>query len=117
MSVMSWLIRKGRLLQRGSAEEIASRAEAPRGAFPTPRVVRDQIAPVQSQHDGKTYESRSALYRSYKAGGVRIVEAGEKPAEHRGEPITRDEVQRALAKVRAGYKPDLPPPANDDEAP
>ena len=40
-------------------------AEGNRG----PVIMSDYIDPVQSQADGKTYDSKSALYRTYRADG------------------------------------------------
>lgn len=34
-----------------------------------PIIMSDHIDPIQSQADGKTYDSKSALYRSYRADG------------------------------------------------
>ncbi len=42
---------------------------AARSDFPTPRIMSDHIDPVKSMADGKTYDSKSALYRTYRADG------------------------------------------------
>lgn len=45
------------------------RARAPRAArsaLPAPMILSDQITPGQSQLDGRTYDSRSALMASYR---------------------------------------------------
>lgn len=36
-----------------------------RSSFPSPMVISDSIDPGMSQLDGKVYDSRSALFRSY----------------------------------------------------
>ena len=107
---MTWVIRDGELVERGSMRDIMhvlERRGRPNFALPTPNLTRDAIAPVRSMNDGKVYESRSQLYESYRRGGVRILEAGEGPRE-REERITTREVGEAIAKVRQGYKPQLP---------
>jgi len=102
---MTWIVRDGRLMERGSAEDHASRQRGPRSALATPMLVRDHIGPVTSQLDGRTYESRSELYDSYRRGGVRIVEGGEQPTSPARSRISKAEVGAALQKVRQGYKP------------
>ena len=105
---MSWIIRGDRLIERGSAEDFATRPERKAGAYPAPQIVRDALDGVRSMHDGKTYDSRSALYRSYREGGVRIVEKGE-PVEalNPTSDMSKAHVQAALGKVKAGYTPRL----------
>lgn len=107
-SIVSWFFRKGRLVEKGSPEEIATRPQrGPRGELPAPNIIRDQMPAVQSQADGRDYDSRSALYRSYKDHGVRIVEPGEEPVDYTQErpKVTKDEIGAALHKVKQGYKP------------
>jgi hypothetical protein len=103
---MTWIIRDGRLVERGSAEEIATRYRPQPAGLPCPMLIRDQLAPVKSMHDGKIYESRSALYRSYREAGVRIIEKGEPQlARNAISDVKRAEVREALRRVRQGYKP------------
>lgn len=82
-----------------------ARHRGPRGDVPAPRLIRDDIGGIKSMQDGKIYDSRSALYRSYKEGGTRIIEAGEGPAEPVADKITKAEVAEAVQKVKQGYKP------------
>ena len=105
---MSWIIRGDRLIERGSAEDFATRPERKAGAYPAPQIVRDALDGVRSMQDGKVYDSKSALYRSYRDGGVRIVEPGE-PVEalNPASDMGKADVREALGKVRAGYKPSL----------
>jgi hypothetical protein len=122
MGQISWLIRHGVLFEKGSPEEIASRrSREQRSDLATPNIIRDAISggAVQSQADGKEYESRSALYRAYKDQGVRIVEPGEKPVDYAAErpKITKDEIGEALQKVKQGYKPAPLEEAGPDELP
>ena len=121
MSIVSWVLRNGELIEKGSAQDYATRRQADkRGDLPTPYVVRDTLSgPVQSQLDGQTYESRSDLYRAYKEGGVRIVEDGEKPVDYaESRPkVTKDDIGEALQKVRQGYKPEPLEQAGPDGEP
>lgn len=73
-------------------------------AFPRPYAVTDCMEPVQSQLDGKYYDSKSALRATYKAAGV--VEVGNDPARLRKRPKTlpdkqgiRDSIKTAATKA------------------
>ena len=119
-SIVSWLLRNGRLVEKGSREDYATRPQrGPRGDLPTPYITRDSIDGVKSQADGRTYESRSDLYRSYKQQGVRIVEDGEKPVDYQENrpTVTKADVGEALQKVREGYKPEPLEQAGPDGEP
>lgn len=50
---------------RKCLRKINPEAQVSRG----PTIMSDYIDPVQSQADGRTYDSKSALYRSYRADG------------------------------------------------
>lgn len=58
---------------RGNLMKIAGgiphAAQSKRADFPTPMMIRDSIDPVQSMADGRWHESKSSLYRSYRADG------------------------------------------------
>lgn len=82
------------------------RSRGARSDLPCPMLVRDDIGAVKSMQDGKFYDSRSALYRSYKDQGVRIMEAGEEPSRPQRPPVTKAEIAEAVQKVKQGYKPD-----------
>jgi hypothetical protein len=105
---MAWIIRDGRLIERGSAEDLATRPTAARSGFPAPQLIRDALDGVRSMRDGKIYDSKSALYRSYRDGGVRIVEPGE-PVEalNPASDMGKADVCEAVGKVKAGYRPSL----------
>ncbi|RUV16964.1 MULTISPECIES: hypothetical protein [unclassified Mesorhizobium] len=71
-------------------------------------IISDQLHDLVGQHDGKVYTSKSALRRSYKAAGVE--EVGNAPQEAvaasaRRPRVGREDVGKALRKVRNGYKP------------
>lgn len=76
-----------------------------RSELACPMLLRDDIGAVKSMQDGKYYDSRSALYRSYKEQGVRIMEAGEEPSKPERPGFSKSEVAEALQKVKQGYKP------------
>jgi hypothetical protein len=105
---MSWIIRGDRLIERDSPEDIATRLSTPRSGFPAPKIVRDTMGAVRSMQDGKVYDSRSALYRSYRAAGLRIVEKGE-PIEALNpmSDMRNSDVLKAIGKVKGGCKPRL----------
>lgn len=67
---------------------------APSDTLPVPYVSMDTMSPVQSMLDGKMYDSKSALRRTYKAAGV--VEVGNDPARLR--PRQKQKVDRKAIK-------------------
>lgn len=80
-----------------------------RSDLPAPRIATDIMEPVQSQLDGKLYESKSALRATYRQAGV--VEIGNDPARNRPfeRPKTprkeiKDVVDRARARVERGER-------------
>lgn len=88
-----------------------------RSSLAAPRIASDIMAPVQSQLDGKLYDSKSALRATYRQAGV--VEIGNDPARHKPfeRPKTsrkeiKDVVDRARARVDRGERFDRRPKAN-----
>lgn len=78
-----------------------------------PNVVRDEMDPVQAQHDGKYYDSKRAIRASYEpsgnAEGKKYVEIGNDPARHKpfkrpppDRKAIKDAVQRGAARLRNG---------------
>lgn len=62
----AWFVMSdGRKLLRKINREVNSA----RSSFPTPMIRSDSISPIVSQADGKTYDSLSGLYASYRADG------------------------------------------------
>lgn len=60
--------------------------ERPRqGELAAPMVLRDGMDPVQSQVDGRHYDSKSALRRSYRHAGV--TEVGDEPTYTQAERL------------------------------
>lgn len=85
------------------------RPQPKRSDLPCPRIASDIMDPVQSQVDGKLYDSKSAIRRSYKVHGVE--EIGNDPA--RLKPFERpksdrkaikETVERAKARVERGER-------------
>jgi hypothetical protein len=82
-----------------------------RSDFPVPYMSFDRIEPVVSQADGKTYDSLSALRRTYKADGnpqgMNYIEVGNEDLT-KFTPPKRDDakaieaIERAEADVLAG---------------
>lgn len=59
-------------------QESIFRRRANQGELQCPMVIRDGMDPVQSMLDGKMYDSKSKLRKTYKEGGV--VEVGNDPS-------------------------------------
>lgn len=77
-------------------------------AVACPYFITDHVPELTGMHDGKVYDSKSALRASYKAHG--LTEVGNepvRPTEAAKPPVTRDEVAQALSMVKQGYKPEL----------
>jgi hypothetical protein len=77
---------------------------APSDALPVPYLATDTMSPVQSMLDGKMYDSKSALRRTYKAAGV--TEVGNDPARLRPRAkakIDRNAIKATLDKATARF--------------
>ena len=79
-----------------------------RSDLAAPMLIRDEMRPVQSQLDGKIYDSKSALRSTYKAAGV--VEVGNDssvmtPAPAKKPKIDRKAVSESVDKAlqKAGF--------------
>lgn len=81
-----------------------------RSDLPAPAIIRDEMSPVRGMADGVTYDSKSALRASYRAHGMREMgnDAPSVPTGPAREKITCDEIAQAVAKVKEGYKPEVP---------
>uniref|UniRef100_E6VFM0 Uncharacterized protein n=1 Tax=Rhodopseudomonas palustris (strain DX-1) TaxID=652103 RepID=E6VFM0_RHOPX len=82
---------------------------AQRSDFPCPRIASDVMEPVQSQLDGKIYDSKSALRRTYRAAGV--IEVGNDPARLKprkrqkvDDKAIAEAVDKAAARVERGER-------------
>jgi hypothetical protein len=72
-------------------------------------LIRDHIDPIQGMHDGKMYDSKAALRKSYREGGY--IEVGndiEPLLNQQGtrKAVTKDEVGAAYKKLKEGYRPE-----------
>lgn len=87
-------------------DEFYARQPIPkRSHLPSPLVMGDTMAPVQSQLDGKFYDSKSALRATYKAAGV--IEVGNDPARLRPrekQKIDRRKVRDTIEKATARFE-------------
>jgi len=91
------------------------RQRGARSGFPCPMVIRDSMDDIQSMADGRIYDSKSALRRSYTAdgnpqgrdyqeiGGTEIEPAGRASVDKKG---IRDALDRAMHAVETGQIPD-----------
>jgi hypothetical protein len=79
-----------------------------RSRLPCPMLISDQTEPVRSMVDGKTYDSKSALRRTYSpsgnAEGERYNEVGNETQEIPSRPkpdrkAIRESVRRAASRV------------------
>ena len=79
-----------------------------------PMVISDHLPDIQSMVSGERFDSKTQLRRHYKANGVievgNEISATMKLAAQKPErpKITKGEIHQAIAKVKAGYKPNLP---------
>lgn len=79
-----------------------------RSDLASPMLIRDGMDPVQSQLDGKMYESKSALRQTYKQAGV--VEVGNDssvidPKPYRKPRPRREDINASVSKAlsQAGF--------------
>ncbi len=72
-----------------------------RSALSMPRIATDTMDPVKSMLDGKTYDSKSALRATYKAGGVE--EVGNDPSIHRMKPVPRSDPKKIEESVHKAF--------------
>ena len=91
------------------------RQRGARSGFPCPMVIRDSMDDIQSMADGRIYDSKSALRRSYTAegnpqgrdyqeiGGTEIEPAGRASVDKKA---LRDAVDKAMHDVETGQIPD-----------
>lgn len=84
------------------------------GTMKRPMVISDTLNDVQSMVSGERFDSKTQLRKHYKANGVTEVGneisatmklAAQKPERPK---INRGEIHQAIAKVKAGYRPQLP---------
>jgi hypothetical protein len=101
-----FVFRNGGLVPWAEASRIQN-AEDRRSGLPCPSIIRDGLDGLMSHVDGKRYDSKSAYYRSVKAAGCEIVgnEAPTTTVEGNKRPVSRDDVEQAIAKLEQGYKP------------
>lgn len=90
-------------------KEFAMAFEGPplRSSLPCPNVIRDGFSePLQHMSNGRYYESKRAMARADKEAGCECI-GNEKqvPTAPGRSPVTKDEVGRALQKLKMGYKP------------
>lgn len=98
-----WDESKGQLVDADSYV----RTPPKRSTLSAPMLIRDEMPPVQSQLDGKMYDSKSHLRKTYRKAGV--VEVGNDP--QRFAPRTKpkpdrkkivESIEKAKARVERG---------------
>lgn len=105
MSEFEWIdTGTGRQTYRRRVEPNMRRSE-----LPFPMLIADAIEPTQSMADGKFYESKQALRRTYRADGnpqgVEYIEVGndQRPREQKAGSVNRDKsrVRESIEKAMA----------------
>ncbi len=85
------------------------RSPPKRSNLPAPGLIMDTMEPVQSQLDGKFYDSKSHLRKTYREAGVQ--EVGNDPARHKpfvkpkpDRKAIRTSVEKAAARFKRGER-------------
>lgn len=95
----AWFIIDGREVFRRIPE-----TETKRSSLGFPMISSDIMDPVQSQLDGKTYDSKSALRETYRANNV--VEIGNDPARlkpKQRKKVDGNQIKATLDKAEARF--------------
>ena len=79
-------------ITRALKQEIAQLKQELRSDLPGPMIITDTMSPVQSQLDGKMYDSKAALRATYTAAGV--VEVGNDSSVLQPKPFKRPKPKR-----------------------
>lgn len=95
---MTWLDRAEYARRHAVWEEAAFQRGGNQGDLATPMFIPDTMRPVQSQTDGRVYDSKHMLRREYRRAGV--VEVGN-DAQHTRATPSRDERDREKKKLQA----------------
>src|SRR4051812_26340000 len=102
----TFVIRDGRLVPKHLAQQMA---RGPHSGLSCPMLIRDGMDALRGMHDGKFYESKSALRASYKAAGM--IELGSDAPTTAPTPqrpkVTREEIAEAYQKVSEGCRPNV----------
>lgn len=78
--------------------------EYKRSHLPAPRIASDHMDPVQSQLDGRLYDSKSALRATYRQAGM--IEVGNDPQRFKKRikhKTTRAEIKQVVEKAVARF--------------
>ena len=97
MARARYVWRDGKLIERGSQEDIDT---APKG----PMIISDEMEPTRNPIDGRIYESRSAYYRVAKERGY--LEVGNEklePPKREESAKQKEQRRRDIAEVLNGY--------------
>lgn len=106
MARETYVLRDGRLVPKSRAAPLLVGRPS---HLPSPMLIGDGMAPVQSMVDGRWYDSKSAIRAGYRAAGV--TEVGNDPARLRPPPRARadrgaikDTIDRATARFERGER-------------
>ena len=87
-----WVDEEEYAFRRAMNTQISARSD-----LPGPMIITDTMAPVQSQLDGKIYDSKTALRATYRAAGV--VEVGNDSSVLQPKPFKRPKPKREEIKA------------------
>lgn len=92
----TYVLREGELVDKYGPLNI--RREVQRSGLPAPMLIRDSIDTFTGMHDFKSYDSKSAYYRSIKDQGLEIV-GNEKIAQRDNDDVPADEYKADIARA------------------
>lgn len=104
MARETYVLRDGKLVPRSEAAPLVP--FGPMSDLACPMTIGDSMSPVQSMADGRWYDSKSAIRRSYTAGPTKFVEVGNDPARLRPperKKVSRQEVKASVEKAQARF--------------
>lgn len=87
-----WVDEEEYAFRRAMNSQLVARSD-----LPGPMIISDTMEPVQSQLDGKFYDSKAALRSTYKAAGV--VEVGNDSSVLNPKPFKRPKPKREDIKA------------------
>jgi predicted heme/steroid binding protein len=111
----TYVYRDGELVEKRLAPPLVSSTRRSHLGF---NFISDKLWDVQGQHDGRIYDSKSELRRSYREQG--LAELGNDVSRETPSPArspSGPDVIEAYQKVRDGYKPRIEQLASLEELP
>ena len=102
---MTWVEPAEMARRHADRQEMAFRMKPNQGELACPMIILDTMKPTQSMLDGKYYDSKSNLRRTYRQGGVE--EVGNDPAytdPERVRPKQRPKPDRKAISCRSAWR-------------